>query len=133
MEENILFDTGGQLQIGRKGNTLVLVPFPVCLAIKHENNLIETCPNFILNMDESWIFIRSGSPLPEGTSLILHFYIPPEIKLLAEVWGKVVPIVSSGMLLPSGMLIRFAYFSRWHLKYLERYVKGERHLVDRAA
>jgi len=44
MEDNILFDASRQLQIRGYGKALVIVPFPVCLAIKHENDLIETCP-----------------------------------------------------------------------------------------
>jgi len=133
MEEGVLYDTGGRLQIRDSGKAPVLVPFPVCLAVKYGGELVETCADFVLNREGSQVFVRTGSPLPAGTSLMLHFYIPPETKLLAEVRGKVIPIAASGPPLASGMLIRLAWPSRRKLKLLERYIKGERHLVDRTA
>jgi hypothetical protein len=133
MEDKVLFDAGGQLQIQVNGNLPVLVPFPVCLAIKYENDLVATCADFVLNIEASWVFIRTGDPLPADTTLVMHFYIPPETKLLAEVRGTVVPIADRDMQIADGMLIRFSLFSRWKLRLLERYAKGERHLVDRIA
>ena len=132
MENRVLYDKGGHLQIKDNGNIPVLVRFPVCLAIKYEDDLTETCPDFVLNIEESWVFIKTDAPLPAGSPLIMHFYIPPETKLLAEVRGTVVPVADPGTL-PSGMLIRVTLFSRWKLRSLEGYAKGERHLVDKVA
>ncbi len=128
-----LYDANGHLKIGDSGKVPELVPFPVCLAVKNGTEVGEMCADFVLNLKKSLIFIRTESPLPAGTSITMHFYIPPEAKLLAEVRGKVMPIAGHRMQLPRGMLVRFAWHSRLRLKYLERYATGERHLVDMAA
>jgi hypothetical protein len=133
MKNRFLFDVGGHLQLKDNGEAPVYIPFPVCLAIKNRNDLIDTCADFVLNLEKSWIFIRTGTSLPTGTSILMHFYIPPATKLLAEVRGKVVPDDAAGMQLQRGMLIRFAWFSHWKLKRMVQYAKGELHLVDKAA
>jgi len=107
-----------------------LVPFPVYLALKYDDNL-ESYPDFILNISEAWIFVRTESPLPEGTSLIMHFYIPPENKLLAEVRGQVITMNQNNEVNQRGMLIKFAYLSRKELSRLERYAEGKKHLIDK--
>ena len=133
MENRVLYDTGGHLQIKDNGNIPVLVRFPVCLAIKYGDDVTETCPDFVLNIDESWVFIKTDAPLPAGSPLIMHFYIPPETKLLAEVRGMVVPVADPGAQLPRGMLVRVTLFSRWKLRRMEGYAKGEQPLVDKVA
>ncbi len=132
MENSVLYDRGGHLQISGNGNMRKLVPFPVCLAVKYENDLAETCPDFVLNIEESWVFIRTDHPLPAGTPLLMHFYIPPETKLLAEVSGTVLPVAGPGSQ-PIGMMVKVTRFSRRKLRRLEGYASGERHLVDKAA
>ncbi len=131
MSGNVFFDVGGNALVGSKGKAPTPVMFPICLAIKCHSSIAEVCPDFIMNVDESWVFVRTGSPLPEGTQLTLHFYIPPESKLLAEIRGRVIPVSAIDKPLSDGMLIRFAPFSLWKLKRMERYSKGERPLVDR--
>jgi hypothetical protein len=133
MKNRFLFDKGGHLQLMDSGKAPVFTQFPVCLAIKNGNDLVATCADFVLNIEKAWVFIRTGTPLPAGTSLLMHFYSPPETKLLAEIRGKVVPEDAAGMQLQHGMLIRFAWLSQWKLKRLVRYAKGELHLVDKAA
>lgn len=110
-----------------------LVPFPVCLAVKYGNEITAECPDFILNIDESWVFVRTDAPLPEGASLLMHFYIPPESKLLAEIKGIVLPITRHDIPYPKGMLIKFTSFSRKALKSLENYVEEKKHLIDKKA
>jgi hypothetical protein len=133
MKNRFLFDVGGHLQLKDNGEAPVYISFPVCLAIKNGNDLVDLCADFVLNLEKSWVFIRTGTLLPTGTSILMHFYIPPATKLLAEVRGKVVSNDAEGMKLRRGMLIRFAWLSQWKLKRLVQYVKGELHLVDKAA
>ncbi len=110
-----------------------MAPFPVCLAIKYGNNVLAGCPDFILDAGELWMFIRTASPPPEGTPLLLHFYIPPENKLLAEAKGRVGAIDTGSAHRPKGMFIQFDHGSREKLEALVHFVEQTKHLVDRAA
>jgi hypothetical protein len=126
-------DKGGHLQEYKNSQSLQLVPFPVCLAIRYGDNAAEEYPNFILNIDESWLFVRTESPLPEGTSLLMHFYIPPEDKLLAEIKGKIVTVNHDNAAYPKGMLIIISFFSRKQMQRLENYFERKDHLIDNKA
>ena len=58
------------------------------------------------------------------------FYIPPEIKLVAEIQV----IVSAGGKIDAayreGMLIKFSNVSCRNINLLEDYVEGKKHLID---
>jgi hypothetical protein len=109
------------------------VPFPVYLAVKHGDGILEEYHDFILNSSESWVFVRTESPLPEGTPLIMHFYIPPEYKLLAELRGWVATMNRNNAHDAKGMKIKFSYFSHKELESLESYIEGKKHLIDKIA
>lgn len=113
------------------GDGAVPVPFPVCLAIKYGRGITEDCPDFILNTKESWVFVKTESPLPEGAALLMHFYIPPEKKLLAELkgWVGMVNRWSAGF--SKGMLIMLESTNGDALENLEDYAEGKKHLVDK--
>lgn len=133
MSGSVLSDAGGFAQVRNKGEAPMPVSFPICLAIKFGNRMAEMCPSFMLNVDKSWVFVRTGSPLPVGALVMLHFYIPPAAKLLAEIRGKVIPSTVIDEQLSDGMLIRLAPFSSRKLKQLEHFWRGERPLVNRRA
>lgn len=129
----LFFDKGGYLQEYEDSESLRPVPFPVCLAIKHGDQITEECSDFVLNIDKSWVFIKTESPVPEGTPLVMHFYVPPENKLLAEIKGQVSMIDQRNEGSSAGMFIRIAYFSRKKIKNLENYFEGKKHLIDSRA
>ena len=133
MNEKVLIDRGGEVQFRQDTGAPVRVPFPVCLAIKYGNEVPETCPDFVLDVEAGWVFIRTLSPLPAGARLTLHFYIPPETKLLAQVRGTVSAENIEGLPAGRGMLIRFSLLSRRALVRLEQYMHRERLLVNRMA
>jgi hypothetical protein len=133
MQKKLFIDAGGHLQERGDDGSAKVVPFPVCLAIKHAEDISETCPNFVLNLDEGWVFIGTGSPLPEGAFVQMHFYIPPENKLLAELSGSVVAFDRNSAYYPEGMLIKFARRSRKELESLEKYIEGNKRLIDKKA
>jgi hypothetical protein len=108
------------------------VTFPVYLAVKHGDS-IEEYHDFILDIAGSWIFVNTESPLPEGTSLLMHFYIPPDYKLLEEIRGKVATMKHHKADYPKGMIVKFGYFSDDKLKNLVSYVEGKKHLIDKMA
>jgi hypothetical protein len=68
------------------------VHFPLCLAVKYGNDVPLECPNFLLNTSKGKVFVETDRPLPMGSDVILHFYIPPEAKLLSEFKGKVIEL-----------------------------------------
>ena len=132
MYKKLLLDKGGYMQeISASDEDPKLVPFPVYLAVKNADNIFGVYHDFILSLTESCVFVRTESPFPEGTSLIMHFYIPPEYKLLSKIKGKVQMINQINGDYPKGMLIKFGFFSRNELKNLEYYVEGKKHLTDK--
>lgn len=131
MFKRIFSDKGGHLREYRDAESPKPVPFPVCLAIKYGDTVTDLCSDFILDIDESWVFVRTGSAIPEGTPLLLHFYIPPENKLLAEIKGRIVTIYRNDAGHPTGLFVKLAFFSRRELRSLDGYLEEKKHLVDR--
>ena len=129
MDKEFFVDKGGHLQEHQNSGGSNLVPFPVCLAIKYGDTIAE-CPDFVLNIEESWVFVRTPSPFPAGTSLVMHFYIPPENKLLADVKGKVSTVHQEDASYPTGMLVKFSYFSGEKMQKLKKYLEGKERLID---
>ncbi len=131
MDRALYYDRGGYAEVRGEGGGSRLVPFPLCLAIRSGDDLPESCPDFILNISESWVFVRTDNPLPEGTPVHLHVYIPPEIKLLAEIDGTVSARKGNEGQYPEGMLIRFQDIPRSTGELLQGYIEGKRPLIDR--
>ncbi len=52
-ENRLFYDRGGYIQVRRGSGGPELVPYPVCLAIRHADDLPETCPDFSMNAEES--------------------------------------------------------------------------------
>ncbi len=63
----------------------------------------------------------------------MHFYIPPEDKLLAEVKGRVLTVNRESAIYPKGMLIKFRFFSSQEVALLEKYLEGNTPLLDKMA
>jgi hypothetical protein len=133
MNKNVFINKKCCMQERSSREGIMRVPFPVCLAMKDEDGIRAECPDFILNMEDAWVFVRTDAPLPEGTSLVMHFYIPPENKLLVEVIGVVETVESVAAQLTNGMFIKCNNSSRKMLEVLKYYVEGKKHLVDKAA
>lgn len=107
------------------------VRFPFCLAVKYGRDVPDACYDFTLNISKGGVFIKSNSPLPKGAKIIMHFYIPPENKLLGEFKGKVVRVNADNPAYPTGMHVQFTGHADKDLKRLEDYLEENRHLVDR--
>ena len=131
MNNKLLWDKGGYMQEMTVIESPRRVPFPVYLAVKYGDNVLVEYHDFILNIDESWIFVSTESPIPKGTSLTMHFYIPPEYKLLSEVKGRVQTTNQNHADYPKGMFIKFGFFSRYALNDLQYYVEGKKNLIDK--
>jgi len=108
------------------------VHFPLCLAIKYGDDVSLECPNFLLNTSKGKVFVETDSPLPEGSQVVLHFYIPPEVKLLSEFKGRVIPQQSR---FPNtrGNMIKIRDITHRKLRKLEEYLEEKRHLIDEEA
>ena len=105
------------------------VRFPLCLAIKYHDEVPFLCADFLLNTRQRRLFVKTDFPLPEGSQVILHFYIPPDKKLLGEFHGRV--LKEQG---PAGSVrgnfIKIQDFLHLQLDKLEEYLEEKRHLVD---
>ena len=76
------------------------------------------------------MFIKTDSPLPEESVLIMHFYIPPEEKLLGEFEGKVRDTNCNNNNHPRGMLVKFAGdFEEDIIRFVD-YLDEKKNLVD---
>ena len=105
------------------------IHFPLCLAVKYDNDVPLECPDFLLNTSKGKVFIETDRPLPNGADVMLHFFIPPETKLLAEFKGKV--IVQRGYVAKTnGFFVKIRDFTHRRLRKLEEYLEEKRHLVD---
>jgi hypothetical protein len=133
MKKTLLMGIGGHIQVRDETGTIKVVPFPICLAIWHIKDVMTSCPNFIVNIEERWVYVKTDRPLPVGTSVLMHFYIPPEEKLLARIGGAVAPLDQNGKQYQEGMLIKFGLFSRGETERLADYVEGKRPLTDKVA
>lgn len=119
-------------KIHKPGKLPEHVHFPVSLAVRHGEELPVVYEDFSLNLSRGAAFIETEEPLSEGSELILHFYIPPEKKLLAEFKGEVAT-ANSGPSHPHGMYILLYDWPSNSLQQLEGYLDGHRHLLDRVA
>jgi hypothetical protein len=105
------------------------VRFPLCLAIKYRDDVPFLCADFLLNSNQRRVFVKTDAPLPEGSPVTLHFYIPPDKKLLGEFQGRV---MKEQGLPPAvrGNFIKIHDFLHRKLDKLEEYLEEKRHLVD---
>mgnify|MGYP001394337066 CR=1 FL=1 len=55
------------------------VRFPVFVAIKYGERRCHAFQDFILNVSEGGVFIKTDKQIPEGSGIVMHFYIPPEV------------------------------------------------------
>jgi hypothetical protein len=104
------------------------VHFPLCLAVKYMNNVPMDCPDFLLNATKGRLFIPTDTPFPEGSKLMLHFYIPPKTKLLGEFKGKVEEDGRVNGV--RGNFIKISDFLHIKMSRLEAYLEEKQHLID---
>jgi Tfp pilus assembly protein PilZ len=105
------------------------VRFPLCLAIKYHDDVPFICADFLLDASKGKIFVKTDSPLPVGSEVILHFYIPPDKKLLGKFRGKVIEPQKPNSDV-KGNYIKIRDFIHLKLDRLEQYLEEKRHLVD---
>jgi hypothetical protein len=123
-------DKGGRAEehiSGKKGNKQV--HFPLCLAIQYGDNDPVDCPDFLLNSSKGKLFIETETPFEANTKVKLHFYIPPQTKLLAELNGKVIDQRQLNNV--QGNLIEISDFFHTKLHKLEDYLEEKNHLIDK--
>ena len=108
------------------------VRFPVELAVRYGEEAPVLYHSFVLNTSRQGVFVTTDSPLPEGTILTMHFFIPPDSKLLAELKGEVVKSNAPNRDL-SGMHIEFFQSAEKDIQRLNDYLEEKQHLLDRNA
>jgi uncharacterized protein (TIGR02266 family) len=107
------------------------VRFPVCLAVQYGKQSPIEYNSFILNMSVGGIYIRTDEPFPVGTEITIRLFIPPQIKLLVELTGKVAWVNKEGSSLPPGMGIKFDEHNKEALRKLAAFVEEDLQLIDR--
>lgn len=132
MSDKLFVDKGGEID-EFAGKERKHVRFPVCLAVKYGEDVPEACADFILNISKGGVFIKTDRPLKNGSKITMHFYIPPEEKLLGEFEGEVVGLSPGIPPLPGGMHVKFVNCSEEDMKRLEDFLEEKKHLVDKEA
>ncbi len=107
------------------------VRFPVFVAIKYGERMCYAFQDFVLNISKGSVFIRTDKQIPEGSGIMLHFYIPPEVKLIGEFAGKVVEANLDDLNYSEGLYVKFIDHSDDELRRLEEFLDEKRHLVDK--
>ena len=125
--DKLFVDRGGLIDEYLPDRKRRRVRFPVCVGLRYGDNTPIICPNFILNIKKGRLFIETASLIPKGTVVELHFYIPPQEKLLGTLKGRIVDINTH----PQGIFIKFLDPSGEELERLEDYLEERRHLVDK--
>lgn len=133
MTDKIFVDKNGSVDEYEGSNRRRHVRFPLSLAVKYGEEEPLLFAEFTLNISKGGVFIKTTSPLPRGAKIKMHFYIPPEEKLLGEFDGKVVAVNLDNPMYPKGMHVQFTHVSEKDLNRLEDYLEENRHLVDREA
>ncbi len=129
---NIFVDKGGDVyKFMSENDHPEHVHFPVKLAVKVEEEFPEFFyySDFILNLNKGEVFIITDSPISKGSVLIMHFYIPPEEKLLGAFEGKVMGINHDNNY-PQGIFVEFTGNFRNDMIIFTDYLDEKKHLVD---
>jgi len=108
------------------------VRFPVELAVRYGEDAPVAYDNFVLDITKRDVFIITDEPYPEDTILVMHFYIPPDSKLLAELKGEVKETNTAGRY-PQGMHIEFFQNPEEDIQGLNDYLEERQHLLDKNA
>lgn len=122
--EGKMVEVGGEFQERRSD-----VRFPVNLAVRYGENEPQVYENFVLNISKGGVYIITDQPLPEGAIIIMHFFVPPQQKLLAEFKGEVVGVNTSD-LYPCGMHVEFFDTPTESWRRLEGFLEGKRSLLN---
>jgi hypothetical protein len=121
--DKFFVDKGGEAEEYFQGRRHVR--FPVCLALRVGSGEPLECPDFVLNAETAEVMVRTSGRFPLHSAVALHFYIPPESKLLAGVKGRVIGKSSSGI------RIRIGKGFGEEMRRLEGYLEERRRLMDR--
>jgi len=104
--------------------------FPVSLAVKYSEDEVILYESFVFNISRGGVFIKTTCPLPKGSTIVMHVYIPPDSMLLGKFKGKVMAINMGSHDHPPGMHIKFRPLQSNTLSRLEEFLEERRHLLD---
>lgn len=105
------------------------VRFPVNLAVRYGDSIPLIYEDFVLNLSKGGVYIITDHPLPPGSIITMHFFIPPEQKLLGEFNGEVVQAKRAPGY-PDGMHVAFFDLGSEELNRLEAYLEEKRPLLN---
>jgi len=108
------------------------IRFPVNLAVQYGEDIPEIYRDFVLNISNGDVCIRTDRPLQEGSIIIMHFYIPPHEKLLGEFKGEVM-VANQTNLSSQCMYVKFFDVSAENMQRLEDFLEGKRSLLNLTA
>ncbi|MBA4393368.1 MAG: hypothetical protein C0407_07430 [Desulfobacca sp.] len=109
------------------------VRFPISLTVEYGKQTPVEYNSFILNMSARGCYIQTNEPFPVGSEIIIRLVIPPQIKILVTLTGKVAWVNKGESPLPPGMGIKFNEDNAESLADLNSYLEEEMPLIDRQA
>jgi len=108
------------------------VRFPVHISVCYGETDSCIYKSFILNASRGGLYIVSKHLLPMGSNLDIHFFIPPEEKLLGAFEGEVVGINPSSDRYPQGMHVRLTGYAADMKRFID-YTEERAALLDQMA
>ncbi|MCX5813248.1 MAG: PilZ domain-containing protein [Proteobacteria bacterium] len=129
-EKYFLNLNGSSEEISPSGEHRRSIRFPVSLSVKYGEKTPVEYTSFIINMSERGVFIQTENPLQTGAKIVMSFYIPPNVKILANVVGNVQWVNNGDSNLPRGMGISLEVYSIESIQLLEDFLEERKHLVD---
>lgn len=114
------------------GERRMHVRFPVELAVRYGESSPIIFDDFILNASKGGVYILTDNPLPQGSIILMHFFIPPDEKLLGEFKGEVIDVNESPRY-PNGMHIKFFDYSDADMDRLAAYMEERLPVLDTTA
>ena len=103
-----------------------------CGAVGDEDEGSRIYNSFVLNASRGGLFIISERPFPRGSILHIHFFIPPEEKLLGAFEGEVVGVNEQSSRYPQGMHVRLLRYADDMKRFID-YTEERSALLDQMA
>ena len=82
-------DRGGVVEAVTPDGVRRTLGFPVLVAVARGRRLLEVTADFVFCPGTRRLRVATQADLPRGSRLNLHFYIPPQSKLLGVLRGRV--------------------------------------------
>ena len=131
MKNNIFVNSSGMVdEVWPNYSLRRHLNFPLCLAVEFNEDFPEICPDFLLSPEHGKVLVKTREPLPKGSKVRMHFYIPPDSKRLGIFEGKVVDHHQNKTTEEMAMQIKILDQSKNKMDLFKNYLEEKKQLID---